>query len=210
MDMTVFTTGSPDIQPFMHEAVPRIQARETTERRGDAREARALRDLINEFVAPESDSEASQLPTHDDAPQIGNTSDVAYQIRQINQCLEDASAFMQQAEEAREFYERRIVALEARADFLKENVGRWLKINGMQKLATHSGTIYFSKRTKVTLPDDETLVRYANNEDPSNKRGLITQKPNKAELKKYIASSGHAPDGYREENVEHIAIRKVA
>jgi hypothetical protein len=209
MDMTIFTPSASGLQPFMRVPMPGIQAKGNAECKGYTHEARVLRDLIDELVAPEGDSGSPELST-DDAPQIGNTADVAYQIKQIHQLLQDAEGLKSQAEEAQAFYERRIEALETRATMLKENCGRFLKMNDMKRLVTHAGTIFFSKRTKVTLPDDETLIKFASEEDPSHAHSLVTQKPNKSELKKYIQSTGHAPQGYLEEPVEHITIRKVA
>jgi hypothetical protein len=143
-------------------------------------------------------------------PTIGNSADVAYQIRQVNQLLADALAYKQQASEAAEFYDRRIKALTQRADMLKENIGRWLKLNGMKRLATHSGTVHFSKKKKVIWCDDETLLSYVNNQDKAVQDELRNISPNKSALRQYIESTGVAPEGYRTEEAEGISIRKAA
>jgi hypothetical protein len=202
--MPIINPDNKELQQFLRGKVSTMQAKEA--------EDAHMRELLKPYIVPEEpstdDDDDTTVPAV--APLIGNTSDVAYQIRQINQCLEDAAAFKNQASEAMEFYQRRVKALEERADFLKENVGRWLKMNGMQKLATHSGTIFFSKRTKVTLPEDEVLLTWAIDEDPVNEMGLYKTVVNKTDVKNYIKSSGHTPEGYMEEKVEGISIRKVA
>jgi hypothetical protein len=171
-----------------------------------------MRSLLNLHIPEEEAEKVSDNDAIINAalPIIGNTADVASQLRQITQLANDVEQFKLQKEEAMAFYDRRIEALETRAEMLKENCGRFLKMNGMERLSTHSGTIYFSKRTKVTLPDDETLVAFALREDPEHEFNLVIEKPNKTVLKKYIASSGHKPEGYMEEQVEGISIRKVA
>jgi hypothetical protein len=168
-----------------------------------------IKEALNKNIVPDDDPVGID-PITDDAPLIGNSADVANQIRQINQLREDVSGFKIQADEAAQFYVRRVQALEARADMLTENVGRWLKLNGLNKLSTHSGTVFFSKKNKVTLPSDDVLLTFIKANDPDNTMGLIKESPNKGDLKKYIASSGLQPEGYMEEKSEGISIRKVA
>jgi hypothetical protein len=142
---------------------------------------------------------------------IGNTADVAFQIQQINALLEAVSAFESQKAEAIEFYERRIEALKARADMLKENIGRWLKMNSLKKLATHQGTIFFTKRTKVILPSDDVLEAFICALPETVERDQFYNRSlRKNEVKQYIISSGNRPEGFREEPTESITIRKAA
>jgi hypothetical protein len=151
-------------------------------------------------------------PIGEDTPVIGNMNDVAQQIRQVRQNENDIAQFKQQADEAAEFYATRILALDQRNDFLKENVGRWLKLNGLNSLATHAGTIGFTKRTKVTLPADDVLLAFINEQDEQFRVALkkTTESPIKDALKKYIESTGKEPEGYVSQKVESISIRKAA
>jgi hypothetical protein len=171
----------------------------------------AMGALLQSLEVGQDDTPESESPMMSaDIPVIGNSADIAYQIRQVNQLLEDVAGFTRQASEAAEFYKNRIDALEQRADMLRENCGRWLKLNGLKKLATHSGTVFFSKRNKVTLPDDVALLVFIGKQDQGVQSDLQIVKPNKTTLKHYIESTGNKPEGYIVQMVEGITIRKVA
>jgi hypothetical protein len=201
--MPIINPDNKELQHFLRGKVATMQAKEA--------EDANMRELLKPYIVPEDDAPADlDIEAPEPLPVIGNSADVAWQLKQINMLLVEASEFKMQAQEASEFYQKKIEALETRADMLKENCGRFLKMNNMSKLATHAGTIFFSKRTKVTLPADEVLIEFAHLEDPDNANGFIVEKPDKTQLKKYIASSGHQPEGYMEEPVEGISIRKVA
>jgi hypothetical protein len=158
-----------------------------------------------------ADVQDDSLDAAADTMVIGNTADVAYQIQQIHALLDAVSAFEAQKAEAEEFYDRRIEALKARADMLKENIGRWLKMNSLKKLATHHGTIFFTKRNKVIMPSDEVLEAFVNGLPVDvAKDQFYNRLLKKNELKQYILSTGIKPEGFREEPAESITIRKAA
>lgn len=147
---------------------------------------------------------------HEEIDTIGNMNDVARQIRQVRQNEDSIDQLKQQADEAAAFYKMRMDALDLRNNFLKENCGRWLKMNGLKSLATHAGTIGFTKSTKTTWPEDDALLAFANAQDEKDQLVKSKSYPDKKALVQFIESSGKTPEGYSIEKGERISIRKVA
>jgi hypothetical protein len=77
-------------------------------------------------------------------------------------------------------------------------------------LATHAGTIFFSKKKTVTYPEDAVLLQFIEAQPAEFQADLRIVKPSKTALKQYIESTGKTPEGYLVTEGEGISIRKVA
>ena len=106
----------------------------------------------------------------------------------------------------RDFYARKVMTAEARAEFHTKNLGNFAKQQGKSKIATPLGTVFFKSTTKRTWPKDpQVLIDFAKSEGVAERLIKITESPNKPAILKYIKASGSLPDGFKEERTEPVA-----
>jgi hypothetical protein len=84
-----------------------------------------------------------------------------------------------------EFYTKKALAAQLREDFHATNLGNYIIINGLTKVATPYGSAFFRNHTRRTRPTDElTLIDYAKPERVADECLQTKVYPKKAELLK--------------------------
>ena len=107
-----------------------------------------------------------------------------------------------------EFYTKKALAAQEREEFHTTNLDNYITANGLKKVATPYGTAFFRSHTRRTWPSDElTLIDFAKAEGVADECLQTKLLPKKAELLKYIHSTGAVPQGFLEEEVTDVQVR---
>ncbi len=135
---------------------------------------------------------------------------IAYYRDLAAQAAADMSTFVAkleaELEATKEFYTRKVLAAEARAEFHTKNLGNFAMQQGKTKIATPLGTVFFKSTTKRTWPEDpQVLIDFAKAEGVADRLIKITETPNKPAILKYIKATGSVPVGFTEETTEPVA-----
>jgi hypothetical protein len=130
--------------------------------------------------------------------------DVDRILRVICKLKAEIAGYEAALKEAQGFYAQRMMELDARMDFYRQNVENYLRMTHQQKLATPHGTVSLGSRTEHTWPADDVLIAFA--KEAGIPHGVI-EKPSKKEILLYVKNTGHVPQGYKEEKCEALIIR---
>jgi hypothetical protein len=125
------------------------------------------------------------------------------------QAAEDMGTFVAKLEVeldvTREFYGKKALAAQERADFHIKNLGNYALQQGKNKIATPYGTVFFKSTTKRIWPEDDALINFAQVEGMADSLLKTKFSPIKAEFLKYIKATGSVPEGFVEEKTEPVA-----
>ena len=144
------------------------------------------------------------------APHGLSAGQLAALVRAIDNMEQSIEDDRQYSAEAAEYYRQRIEKKKEGIEYLKSMLQTTLKIRGKSSIPTPNGVIINSTRTVRHWPDDNTLLKWAQEMETHYGLPLITRKefPNKTALKEFIQTNGVTPGGYHESEEESVSIRR--
>lgn len=145
------------------------------------------------------------LEENDDNSVISSPAQVEGYLFAINKLNEEIGKLKALKKQSAEFYANKIESTEKTVEMLKTRIELFMINSDTPRIPTQAGTVYFTKRKKELLPDDEYLIDY------SKAYGLpvtVKESPDKKAIKAYIKDGGAIPDGYEVHEVVSLSIRK--
>jgi len=123
---------------------------------------------------------------------------IAYYRDLAAQATADMGTFVAKLEAeldaTKEFYARKVLAAEVRAEFYTKNLGNFAVQRGKTTVAAPLGTVFFKSTTKRTWPEDpQVLIDFAKAEGVAVQLIKIKESPNKPAFLKYIRATGAVP-----------------
>jgi hypothetical protein len=161
-------------------------------------------DLIDTLHVPLFDD------TIDDAEYLrapADTAELAQKLNIIRRAEQRQVDEKGKAAEALAYYDRRIEGLQKGIDFMKGQVEGFLSFHDMKSLSTYAGTAIMTTRTEKIWPSDEDLLEWAE-EKQINDSIVVSKKPLRSIISKYIKERGETPPGYEEHAKTTLQIRK--
>lgn len=110
--------------------------------------------------------------------------------------------------DALDWIRQRKLKIAQRIDYAKSQLDAFMKFTNQEKVIVQSGTVYYRNYTTRSWPTDEVVVAWAWSTQLGNALIRTVESPKKKEILEYIHKSGDAPEGFKEEKLTTLTIRK--